>query len=378
MDSLFKALTTIPDSRRGNHLIYPLDYILLVVFTAVMAGFNAWSEVELYAQIYEQDLKRLYKRLSGRTLSHYTPSHDTFAYVFRGLDPTRFQVAFKKWLTGVFSLLGQHISIDGKTMRGVKNLELNSECHTVSAYIKGLRVTLDQVFISDKSNEINAIKELLDLIDINDSVVTIDAIGTQHSIAKKIVAKGGNYVFNVKANQSGTLLELEEHFKPAYKAHIIKTSSLEQGHGRVEERAMESIVDLSQFKDLELYKDLDKWQDIQSIHKLKRVRYDKKTEKESVQIAYFISSLTDPNEVFSLIRDHWAVENNLHYCLDVILGEDQSLKRKDNEAKNWNIINKIALFFLEKQKEKTKIPIKNLRKRNATMKPSQILEYDYL
>ncbi|TFH94838.1 transposase family protein, partial [Porphyromonas levii] len=79
MDSLFKALTTIPDSRKGNHLIYPLDYILLVVFTAVMAGFNAWSEVELYAQIYEQDLKQLYKRLSGKTLSHYTPSHDTFA-----------------------------------------------------------------------------------------------------------------------------------------------------------------------------------------------------------------------------------------------------------------------------------------------------------
>ena len=106
----------------------------------------------------------------------------------------------------------------------------------------------------------------------------------------------------------------------------------------------------------------------------------KKTEKESVQIAYFISSLTDPNEVFSLIRDYWAVENNLHYCLDVILGEDQSLKRKDNEAKNWNIINKIALFFLEKQREKTKIPPpkKKLRKRNATMKPSQILEYDYL
>ncbi|WP_211836698.1 transposase [Porphyromonas levii] len=95
-------------------------------------------------------------------------------------------------------------------------------------------------------------------------------------------------------------------------------------------------------------------------------------------MAYFISSLTDPKEVFALIRDHWAVENNLHYCLDVILGEDQSLKRKDNEAKNWNIINKIALFFLEKQKEKTKIPIKNLRKRNATMKPSQILEYNYL
>ena len=81
-----------------------------------------------------------------------------------------------------------------------------------------------------------------------------------------------------------------------------------------------------------------------------------KRQKESVEIAYFISSLTDPKEVFSLIRDHWAVENNLHYCLDVILGEDQSLKRKDNEAKNWNIINKIVLFFLEKQKEKTKIP----------------------
>lgn len=378
MDSLFKALTTIPDSRRGNHLIYPLDYILLVVFTAVMSGFNAWSEIELYAKMYQQDLKRLYKRITNNTLTHYTPSHDTFAYVFRSLEPSHFQEAFKLWLAGVFSVLGQHISIDGKTMRGVKNLELDSECHTVSAYIKGLRVTLDQVFISKKSNEINAIKELLDLIDINGSVVTIDAIGTQYSIAQKIVEKGGHYVFNVKTNQSGTLIELEEHFKPAYKAHIIKTTSLDEGDGRVEERALESIVGLSQFKDLELYKNLDKWQNIQSIHKLKMVRYNKRTEKESEEVSYFISSLTDPKEVFSLIRDHWAIENNLHYSLDVIMQEDQSLKRMDNESKNWNIITKIALFFLERQRGKTKTPIKTLRKMNAAKKPSQMLDFQYL
>ena len=326
MKTFFDALCTIPDVRKGNRLTYPLDYLLLVVFTAIMSGFNSWYEIELYASVHAQDLKKLYKRISKKTLRSYTPSHDTFSYVFKSIVPSEFQEAFKIWLGGVFDLLGQHIAIDGKTMRGVKKLDLEAECHSVSAYIEGLRVTLDQVFISKKTNEISAIKKLLDLIDIEGSVVTIDAIGTQKEIVKKIVKNKGDYVLNVKLNQKGTLLELEEHFKPVYKEQMVTTSSLEQGHGRVENRMMQSLVDLSQFKDLELYKDLDKWENIQSIHKLTRIRHDKKNNLESEETTYYISSLSDPQKVFEAIRKHWSVENNLHYCLDVIMGEDNLLK----------------------------------------------------
>lgn len=377
MDTLFKALTTIPDTRRGNRLTYPLDYVMLVTFSAVMSGYSSWYETELYAKNNAKDLERLYKAITKKTLLSYTPSHDTFRYVFSRINPNMFQEAFKSWLSGVFELQGQHIAIDGKTMRGVKKLELESECHTVSAYIRGLRVTLDQVFISNKSNEINAIKELLDLIDIEGSIITIDAIGTQKEIVNKIVTKGADYVLAVKANQAGTLLELEEHFKPAYKGQMIHNDSLDSGHGRVENRSMESLVDLSQFKELELYKDLDKWDSIQSIHKLTRSRFDKRSGEESIEVSYYISSLSDARKVFEIIRAHWAVENNLHYCLDVIMSEDLSAKRKENEAQNWNIINKIALFFLERQRKKTGTALKTLRKVNAGKKPSQIFSFDY-
>lgn len=135
--------------------------------------------MELYSKTYEKDLKRFYKRLTKKVLDHYTPSHNTFSYVFRSIDPTAFQGAFQTWLEGIFSLSGQHISTDGKTIRGVKKLDFSAECHTVSAYIKGLRATISQVFISNKTNEINSIKELLELLDIKGSVITIDAIGTQ-------------------------------------------------------------------------------------------------------------------------------------------------------------------------------------------------------
>ena len=378
MTTLFTALSTIPDTRTGNRLTYPLDYVLLVVFCGVMSGFNSWYEMELYAKNNARDLEKLYKAITSKELTSYTPSHDTFAYIFQRISPIAFQGAFKSWLTAVFETMGQHIAIDGKTMRGVKRLELDADCHTVSAYIQGLRATLDQVFISNKSNEINAIKDLLELIDIEGSIITIDAIGTQKTIAKKIVDGKGDYVLNVKSNQPGTLLELEEHFKPAYKKDLVVNQSIDQGHGRVETRTMESLVEIKRFKELELYKDLDKWADIESIHKLTRVRYDKAKGIESTETSYYISSLNDPKRVFEVIRQHWSVENNLHYCLDVIMSEDLSAKRKDNEAQNWNIINKIALFFLEKQKTKTGNALKSLRKLNAGKKPSQIINFNYL
>ena len=117
------------------------------------------------------------------------------------------QKAFTDWITAVFEMAGQHICIDGKTMRGVKKLDPDSESHVVTAYIAGLKVTLDEVFVSKKSNEINAIKELFDLIDIKGQTVTIDAIGTQTSFVDKITEKEADYILNVKSNQKGTLLE---------------------------------------------------------------------------------------------------------------------------------------------------------------------------
>lgn len=378
MDNIFSILSTIPDPRHGNHLTYPIDYLLLIMFSAIMSGYTTWTDFELYAELHENDLKELYTRITRRKLKRYTPSHDTFGYACALLNPERFSEAFTNWLSSLFKMTGQHICIDGKTMRGVKRLSPDAEAHSVTAYISGLRASFNQVYISQKSNEINAIKNLLDLIDLEGNVVTIDAIGTQKEIVKKIVEGSGDYILNVKGNQPGTLLEVEEHFNPFYTKEIIKTEETDAGHGRIESRMMESIVEPLRFKEIERYKDLDNWMGLHSIHKMTRKRHNKKDGSESVEISYFISSLSDPNKVFHLIRNHWAIENNLHYCLDVIMGEDRSLRRKGNAAKNVNIIHKMVLFFLERLKKKKKRALAALQKMNAMKEPTDIINMDYL
>lgn len=187
-------------------------------------------------------------------------------------------------------------------------------------------------------------------------------------MVKKIVEKGGDYLLNLKANQAGSLLELEEHFKPAYKKEMVTNISVDQGHGRVETRTMESLVGLSQFKELELYKDLDKWENIQSIHKMTRVRFDKKSGAESQETSYFISSLKSPYRVFSLIRDHWDIVNNLHYCLDIIMGEDNSIKRQDNEAKKLEYHHQNSTLFHRETEAKNRHRKKNIEKNKCSEK----------
>lgn len=149
----------------------------------------------------------------------------------------------------------------------------------VTAYIAGLKVALDGVFISKKSIEINAIKELFDLIDIKGQTVTIDAIGTRTSIVDKITEKEADYILNVKSNQKGTLLETDGLFKPICRKEIVRTISEECGHGCVETRLMESIIDSMRFSGIEQYVSLNKWQNMRSVHKMTRVRYDKRTGK---------------------------------------------------------------------------------------------------
>ncbi len=181
----------------------------------------------------------------------------------------------------------------------------------------------------------------------------------------------------MKSNQKGTLLEADGLFKPFYKKEIVRTISEECGHGRVEKRVMESIMDPMRFSDMEHYISPNKWQKMRSVHKIARVKYDKRTGKESREVTYFISSHTDPEKVFKMIREHWSVENNLHYCLDVIFREDQSLKRRGNAAENINIIYKIALFFLGRMRAKERRSYDDCQKINALKEPSEILAYDY-
>ena len=254
-------------------------------------------------------------------------------------------------------------------------MEPDADCHTVTAYLSRIHASLDQVFISKKSNEVNAIKELLALIDIEGATVTIDAIGTQRKIAEQIVSQGGDYILCVKDNQKGTKIELEGFFEGKYyNSEIITTGGdPELGHGRIETRKLRSIVDPMRLDDTAVTISLKEWPGLRSVHQLRRVRIDKKQDEGSDVLSYYISSLSDPGKVFDLIRTHWSIENHLHHTLDVVMLEDRQLKRKNNEAKNFNIMSKIALFFVDKMKEKSGKRLITQFRTNATLKPSELL-----
>lgn len=375
MNNLLSVISLVPEFRKGNHLIYPIDYLLLVAFCTMMCNQTSWYAMEDYAEIYHEDLKRFYFKITGRTLKRYTPSHDVFCTVFQTLSPVTFHNAFKSWLTEMYNVLGKHICIDGKTMRGVKMMEPDADCHTVTAYLSKIHASLDQVFISRKNNEVNATKELLSLIDIEGAIVTMDAMGTQRKIAEQIISQGGDYILCIKDNQKGTKIELEGFFEGTfYNSEIITTGGQpEIGHGRIESRRLKSIVDPLRFDDTAVTISLKEWAGLQSIHQLRRVRVDKKSGNESNVLSYYISSLSDPEKVFDLIRAHWSIENHLHHTLDVVMCEDKQLKRKKNEAMNFNIMSKIVLFFIEQMRTKTGKRLSTQYRINASMKPSELL-----
>lgn len=374
MKNILHALSTVSDPRRGNRLTYPIDYLLLVCFSALLSGFTTWKDFEMYAILYESSLKDFYERHFSKHLRSYTPSQDTFGYVFRMLNPDEFIGVFKTWVLELYEIKDQHIAIDGKSMRGVKKIDPDAEGHVVTAYLPSLKLSLDQVFISKKSNEINAIKELFKLIEINDSIITIDAIGTQRDLAKEITDRGADYIFNVKKNQGGTLFEIEELFSKRYEKDILKKQDVDMGHGRVETRIIETIQDPLKYTDRELYMSIDKWSRLASVHKLTRIRFDKKSGEETTFIHYYISSLSDQEKVARLIRQHWSIENNLHYSLDVFFDEDKSTRCKENGPKNVNIMYKIVLFVLERLRVKTGLTFRALKQLMAAKGPQIALD----
>lgn len=373
--SIFNQLLTVEDPRINRCKKFPLGYILTTVFTATISGCSSWYEIEDYAEEYKDDLEALYERISGESSPWGVPSHDTLNRAISLLDPKQIELVYKAFLEESFEITtGKHICLDGKTMRGVKKLDFDADSHCVTAFDPKQQASLAQVYISTKSNEINAIKEILKALDLRDSVITIDAIGTQTEIAKAVVEKEGDYILQVKDNQKLTKEEVQSFFCPLYDAHIVHQEQKDFGHGRIETRTMSSIVNpLS----LDPDSTLGKWAGLKSIHMMTRVRTDKKTDKSTSETTFYISSLTDGTEVFKLIREHWAVENKLHYMLDMLFREDYSTKRARNAAQNMNIINKINLTIIQRLKDKLKgTSTLRLRKKLARMTPEEIFDIE--
>ncbi len=347
------AQMTDPRVERSQR--HKLIDIITIAICAVICGADTWVDIESYGRAKLEWLKQFLELPNG------IPSHDTFARVFTRLNPEEFQQSFLNWMRSISKIFkGEVIAIDGKTLRHSYDSSLNKGAiHMVSAWASENRLVLGQVKVDEKSNEITAIPELLKVLSINGCIVTIDAMGCQKEIVKQIREGEGDYVITLKKNQRGLYQRVEALFKEAllkqYQGFIFSSHRLfEQGHSREETRYCMMLSDIQEQVDPER-----KWLGLQSIGRLDSIRVAKG--KTTIETRYFISSL--PNDAKLLadsIRQHWGIENSLHWVLDVAFCEDESRIRKDNAPQNFAILRHIASSILQQDKS-VKTGIKNKR-----------------
>lgn len=335
---------SLDDPRADRNQLYSLSEILLVTLLAVICGAEGWQDVENFGKAKINYLRQYLDYTNG------VPSDDTIRRLFRSINPEGFKEVFRCWVRRMAEgVNAQVIAIDGKSSRRSYDDE-NDMMHTVSAFATEARVVLGQQRTCDKSNEITAIPKLLELLDVKGHIITIDAMGCQYAIANKIVAKEGDYVLALKGNQGDLSDDVMTYFEDPPKGHNIASGeSHDKGHGRVETRTCYVTNDVQWLRDRH-----PKWSSINSIIKIKATREFKDDTKTTEETRYYVSSLKQPTPetALSAVRQHWAVENSLHWVLDMSFNEDYSRIRKENAPHVMAIIRHIALNLLQSYKPK--------------------------
>jgi len=360
--TLKKHFRHLPDPRvvgRTRHLL--LDIVVMAI-CAVIADCDDWSDIAQFARKRETWFRRFLKLPGG------IPKHDTFERVFAALDGRAFQRCCIAWLHAAAGLIGVgHIAIDGKTQRGSATAKLGP-LHVVSAWATQAQLTLGQVAVDKKSNEITAIPLLLELLDLKGALVTIDAMGCQKDIAQKIVAGGGAYVLAVKGNQGHLLADIQTTVAQALDGHlgdgvVAEYTTREDGHGRHEERSYVVIHHVEGLRDRQA------WPGVTTVGMCHCERTV--AGKTSSEVHYFIGSRRmGVRKYAQVLRQHWGIENNLHWQLDISFGEDQSRIHEPNAAENFGLLRKIALGLLKRNPAKLSIA----RKRKAAALDTDFLE----
>jgi len=345
-------LSLIKDPRIERSRRHPLQTIVVLSLLAVISGADDFVAIERYGKA-KQAWLSTFLDLSGGV-----PSHDTIGRVFALLDTTALAEAFRRWtLAMAVSSREKLIAIDGKALRhSFKHAGDHAFVHMVSAWSASNGVVLGQVKTDDKSNEIDAIPKLLDLIDVKGTLVTIDAAGTQTAIADKIVSKGGDYMLAVKGNQPTLHESIMEHFAQ----HGVGYCSLDffettdEAHGRHEHRQ----VWVSQ--QLDAIQSAERWSKLSSLVHIRATRTTS-TGGQSTEDRYYICSRRiSAKDAMAAVRSHWGIENSLHWVLDVAFREDDCRVRAGNAAANLSAVRQLALGLL-KQRTETKVGIKNRR-----------------
>jgi len=355
----------IDDLRQAHKIDHLLNEVLFITVLAVIAGADDFNEIARFAE-FKKDWLATFLKLPGGI-----PSHDTFNRVLCIVDPQQFQQSFVDWvddirnnikIPGIQSgeLDKDVISIDGKTVCNSKDSVTGKKAiHMVSALSSKYGLVLGQQKCYEKSNEITAIPNLLDMFLIEGSVITIDAMGCQKDIASKIIKKNADYILALKGNQGNLHKEVVDLFDkvntPEFSKYIHQSDTqLEKDHGRIEQRECVTI------ENLDWLFEIHQWEGVRSIAKITAtvVKGDQQTREER----YYISSLPGKADFINrAVRKHWFIENKLHWILDVIFKEDYCRVRTGNGAENLNTIRKIALNTI-KLDNTIKTSFKNKRK----------------
>jgi len=361
--SIKRHFAKLPDPRvRGRTRHRLLDIVVLAI-CGVIANCDDWPDIVLFAR------KRQTWFRQFLALPHGVPSHDTFERVFAHLDPCAFERCCIAWLQAVAGLLGLgHIAIDGKTLCGSAGSKLGP-LHLVSAWATQARLTLGQVAVDSKSNEITAIPQLLALLDLKGALVSIDAMGCQKEIAQAIVSGGGDYVLTVKGNQERLLADIQSTVEQALDGNlpgdVVETyTTTECAHGRQEERSYVVIHDVEGIRDREA------WPKLAAVGMCYRERTV--AGKTCTEVRYFIGSRQRMRvrKYARVLRDHWFIENNLHWQLDVSFAEDASRIQERHAAENFALLRRLALGLLKQDPTKQSIA----RKRKEAALDTRFLE----
>lgn len=346
MDGFAECFEDLEDPRTGNAGRHDLLEMLMIALCTVLSGGQTAVDMAIFGREKEPFLREFLE------LEHGPPSHDTFSRVFRLVDPEQFGVCFQRFMARFAETCRGVIAIDGKVVRrSFDKASGKSALHMVSAWGCDQRLVLAQIATEAKSNEITAVPKLLRLLCLKGTIVTVDALNCQREIAQQIIEQGGDYAMALKGNQ-GTLHDDVSTFLEDPKAEATTTNTTVDGdHGRIETRTalVSTHVDWLQER--------HQWPGLKAIAKVTRIR--ESADKISTEAAYYLLSQSLTADHFNAVaRAHWGVENRLHWCLDVQMGEDGDRTRKDNGPKNLAILRHMALNVMRKDPRKASLRAK--------------------
>jgi predicted transposase YbfD/YdcC len=368
--ALTHHFATLPDPRVQGRTRHRLLDIVTIALCAVLCGADDWQQIAVFGQRRQPWLETFLALPGG------IPSHDTFERVFACLDPQAFGACFRRWVSALSTRLGlRHVAIDGKTLRssggGKSGL---GPLHLVSAWASDHFLSLGQVACAEKSNEITAIPQLLELLDLSGALVSIDAMGCQKDIARKVIAAGGDYVLTVKGNQPHLLEDIQACFEKALDSDFAglvfdEWETTDQGHGRQERRSYTVI------HNPEGIRGQDEWEQLQVIGMCRSERTIKG--QALGEQRYFIGNrLANAQTYGEALRGHWGIENNLHWQLDVSFGEDANRVSQRQGAENLALVRRWALMLLKRHPDKGSIACKRLAAACDTQFLEELLQRD--